>query len=155
MDREPTGEPTGAAPATPQASGPTLDLIAEEHAMLRRFLTELIDAADVRVLPEKLAQLQDILQVHFQREEAPDGFTHVVEKAAPRHIAKLETIVEEHRTLMAQVEALRWQAQSTLDGPVADILRRVEAFARSLHEHEIRETDLLTDAMYTDLGGGD
>jgi hypothetical protein len=38
---------------------------------------------------------------------------------------------------------------------VAEILRRVEAFARLLHEHEIRETDLLTDAMYTDIGGGD
>jgi hypothetical protein len=160
MDHSPTEKPAGATPAGAsqapgKTSGPTLDLIAEEHAMLRRFLGELVDAPDVLTLPAKLDELLKILQAHFEREEAPDGFTKVVEDAAPHQIAKLELIVQEHRTLLAQVEALRWQAQACLDGPVAEILNRVQAFARALREHEHRETDLLTDAIYTDIGGGD
>jgi myo-inositol catabolism protein IolC len=103
----------------------------------------------------ELTGLESMLDRHFKLEEAPQGMYEVIRTNAPRHLPHVQQLAAEHRSLLKDLAALAGQTRACLDGPVAEVLRNVAALSGRLRSHEIQETELFADAMYTDLGEND
>lgn len=128
--------------------------IEEEHRILGEILGEIVAIEEITRLRPLLDDLRVLLVSHFAREEADDGFYRVVEEFGPHLLPRVQHVLDEHRTFMTDVERLITDIDACLDGPVAEIRKGVETLAAGLREHEERETDLLSEAFYTELGGG-
>ncbi len=128
------------------------DTIAHEHVALRDTLGRMEQTSDLRLLLPMLQEIRTRLGVHFTREEAPSGFHDIIGETAPHLLAYLQRLLDEHRDLLAELDRLSARAKACADGPLAAVLADVAAFSQRLQIHEARETSLLGDAMYTDLG---
>ena len=128
--------------------------IEEEHRALGELLEKTSAVEEITRLRPLLGELRGLLVSHFRREEAADGFYRVVEESGPHLLPKVQTLMGEHETFLADVDRLIRQVDDCLQGPVAEIRRGVEELARELARHEERETELLSDSFYTELGGG-
>jgi hemerythrin len=127
--------------------------IRDEHARLRTLLDRVRAETDLRQLVPLLAQLRRQLEEHFATEEAPDGFPAAV-RSQPRFLSLLEEVLEEHRHFLRQVDEIRENVRRCVeDGDKAHAA--AVALAAELHEHEIKENELLIDIAYTDLGEAD
>lgn len=126
--------------------------IHDEHVALRDTLGKMERTSDLSVLLPMLRDLRTRIEVHFAREEAPSGFHEIIGESAPHLLSYLQRLFEEHRELVTDLEALTEKARICLEGPVADVLKDMAAFSQRIQVHEARETSLLGDAMYTDLG---
>ncbi len=143
------------ADQTPKASGPTgqpHDQIAEDHHNLRQALAHIGTITDIAVLLPALEKLYRALEDHFALEEAADGLTQTIGDSAPHHLNRLDRLFEEHKTLLGTLSGIMQKGRTCLDGPVAEVLGDVKSLSDALHAHEVTETELLTDAVYTDLG---
>jgi hypothetical protein len=129
--------------------------IAREHRQIRAVVAEIEATADLEVLLPRLGELRELLEVHFAREEAPDGLHQVVDGTAPRLATSVQALFAEHREMLALLAGISQRARACLEGPVADVRRSAAELCRRLHEHEAAETDLLAGAVYEDIGGGD
>lgn len=129
--------------------------IAEEHRALRALLERLEATADPEALHRRLGELRRLLALHFAREEAPDGLHRAIDGSASHLTVSVQGLFEEHREYLAELERLAVKALAIVDGPVAELRRGVAGLCRKLHEHEAAETELLSGALYDDLGGGD
>jgi iron-sulfur cluster repair protein YtfE (RIC family) len=137
---------------------PGLDETAQimaEHELLKEALARLEVTRDVAVLAELLAELADLLDVHFAREERMDGIVRDVGTHAPHRVDALSAVLAEHNELRRAVSALVESARACLAGPIAALYAGVEALREALHSHEARENEIFLDAMYTDYGTGD
>jgi len=130
-------------------------LIEKEHADLCGLLSRVEETTDLRQLLELLRGLPELLQRHFALEEGPGGLHQIIASRAPWRTHDLETVMAEHRTLAAKASGLVADLQQHLDGPPEDLLHRTASLTHRLQRHEALETDMLCDAVYTDLGGGD
>jgi hypothetical protein len=128
------------------------DAIAEEHRSLKRLLKNMESTADLRRLVPMLGELHDLLEEHFLHEEATDGLHATIGSSAPHHLTTLQNLFEEHQDFLDTLTKLDAQARACLDGPLAEILEGIESVSERLRRHEARETELLTDAMFVDLG---
>ncbi len=128
------------------------DQIAHEHSALKESLGRMEKTSDLRVLVPMLEEFRMRLEIHFTREEAPSGFHEIIGDTAPHLLANLQRLLDEHRELLAQVNRVSEKARACLDGPLAEVMREVTALSQRVQVHEARETSLLGDAMYTDLG---
>jgi len=126
----------------------------EDHRALQVVLGRIEATTDIRLLIPLLEELHRLLQGHFTREEAPDGFQGIVEESAPNQLGKLRELLGEHKDFLRSVTSIKDSAQACLDGPMAEIFNEVTGICDRLHEHEAKETRLLTEALYTDLGEG-
>jgi hypothetical protein len=106
-------------------------------------------------LTQALRHLRDILEVHFADEEAPDGFFDMIRDRAGLYVARVEQLRQEHGALMRDVDAILDQVRACVAGPVAAIRTQASTLADRIERHEARESDLLGDAMGTDVGAGD
>lgn len=129
--------------------------IAEEHRTLRALLERLAATAEPEALHRRLGELRRLLALHFAREEAPDGLHRVIDGSASHLTVSVQGLFEEHREYLAELERLASEARALVAGPVAELRRGVAELCRRLHEHEAAETELLSGALYDDLGGGD
>lgn len=128
--------------------------IEEEHRALGRLLDNVVLVEEVTRLRPLLDDLRSLLARHFEREEGEEGFYKVVEEAGPHLLPKVQSITAEHDDFLADVDRLIRDIDACVAGPVAEIRRGVEKLAGDLESHEAKETELLSDSFYTELGGG-
>jgi hypothetical protein len=126
--------------------------IAEDHHALKATLGTLQATTDLKPLISLLEDLRGHLEGHFAREEAPSGFHELIGDSAPHLLAYLQRLFEEHREFLEDLEKLTEKTRQCFEGPVHEILCEVSGLAHRLQIHESRESALLGDAMYTDLG---
>lgn len=135
--------------------GPALsasERIAGEHEALRESLEILRRLTDLPGIISSLQSLRPLLVEHFQSEEAEDGLHHVVSENAAHLLPSVQRVFEEHRLFLADIDRLVSDAKECWEGPVAKILGGVQSLCERLHQHEILETELLSESVYTDLG---
>ena len=129
--------------------------IETQHRELREMLGAIEASAELTQLLPMLEQLRAELQEHFADEEREDGgLAEAVGATAPRHLRRLAELLDEHRRLLETVDELIVRGRTLVNGPGRDLVRDARAFSRQLKRHETRETELLTDAVYADIGGG-
>jgi len=143
MSRKPTPPPHLAGARTSQHF--------EDHRALQAVLGRLEATTDIEVLLPLLEELHRLLQAHFAREEAPDGFRAVFEET-PHMGEALDRLLGQHPRFLADIERLTQEVRICLEGPLAKFREDVQGLCDRLHDHEAEETRLLTEALYTDLG---
>lgn len=131
------------------------DLLAD----LRKRHERLGDAAETRQLIDDLAQLRDLLALHFSLEEAYGYFDDPV-AVAPRLSEAAHQLRDEHIDLYVQSCQLVDMAESLWqDGRRSSLYLRVldefENFDHQLQRHEEDERALITSAYCDDIGVGD
>jgi iron-sulfur cluster repair protein YtfE (RIC family) len=135
-------------------SNETADRILQDHRNLNELTGEICLTTDLRELLSKLDHLRAELEKHFQREEAPDGFGTVVAESAPHKANAIDHLFAEHAEFLASLASLRQSVEECLTGPVADVRNSAGVLCDCLRKHEAREHELLSEAMYRDIGGG-
>ncbi|MCA9753619.1 MAG: hypothetical protein R3B81_08160 [bacterium] len=136
-----------------RASHERAEAIREEHARLRLLLAEMCEECELARLVPLLQQLAEELALHFETEEAEDGFPAVA-RLQPRFAALMEEVLAEHRAFLDEVGALLRRAELCVV-EVKRIHEEAVAVANRLHEHEIKENDLFLEIATTDLGEAD
>jgi len=119
---------------------------------LKEILREVTATQDIVAVIPRLMKLRALLVAHFATEEAPDGMTAVMSEH-PRYLPKIEEIFGEHEAFLRDVDDILRRAKLHAEGPKA-VFRDLALLAERLHDHEARESEILTEATYTDLGGG-
>ncbi len=147
---------TTTPPTEPREAGSKISpqQIAEEHRALGESLSRIGKTTDPHRLLARLEKLRDQLEHHFAGEEGEGGLRDDVVNLAPFLLSTLDKLFEEHREVLVDIEELRAKAQACVDGPLAEILRDATSLVRRMHEHEARESELISDVYYTDYGEG-
>lgn len=127
--------------------------IAADHKALKQTLGILEGTGDLNVILAHLTELLPELEAHFAKEEGPGGMHQTIGDTAPHLLTRLQLIMGEHREFVTSITRTIDRSRSLVDGPIAEVLREVRELCRRLRDHEALETELLGDAMYTDLGG--
>jgi hypothetical protein len=130
------------------------EAIQKEHAELRELLTEVNATKDLPALLPLLEKLRELLNEHFATEDGPDGLHKAIARSEPRFMQSLQEISDEHRVFLVDLDRMIALARTCINGPIAQILKGISDLSQKLHDHEVRETELLVDATYTDIGGG-
>ena len=146
MMTEPGGEG-----AIPGANAQAL----EDHRKIRELTGRLAQAPSLLELLRRLQELRALMAPHFREEEAPGGFFEIVSTQASRHLGAVRQLEQEHAALLSEIDGVAERARACLMGPVAEILKQAKALVRRIESHESRENELLIDALYVDVGGGD
>lgn len=126
--------------------------IAEDHHDLRRAMVELQRTTELNLLMPQLTKLRAELKEHFDLEEGEEGLAQAIGESAPHHLNRLAKLFDEHIALLDAVDGIIARAEACLDGPVAAVFHDVSGLCHRLEEHEANETELLTEAVFTDLG---
>jgi hypothetical protein len=129
--------------------------IHDEHRQLKALLETVSSARDLTTLVPLLVELRPLLGSHFAHEEAADGLREAVTGPHPRLDERVDAILAEHRTFLDDLGDILERSREVQNVTIPNLLLDVADLTRRLHDHEIRETELLTDAMYTDLGDKD
>ncbi len=140
-------------PATESVAS-SLDEIAEEHRALGVALKGLETAGDPAAILPQLEDLRTLLERHFAGEEASDGLPDTVGTNAPHLLAALEGIFDEHREFLKDLDVLAAETRACL-ARGAELRSSVVQFVDRMREHEVRETQLIGDAVYNDVGQAD
>lgn len=127
--------------------------IDDEHRQLGDLLRSLVHTNDLNRVESLLADLHTLLIRHFEGEEGEQGLHAVVGEGASHRLPNLQHLFDEHRLILARVDALRAATAAALAGPVAEIADGVANLAELLRRHEAEEERLFGEAFYTDLGG--
>jgi len=128
-------------------------LIAEEHERLRVLLDRLNASDDLREILPRLIELKDLLAVHFAHEEAPDGMHALIGDTAPRLLTRVDRLMKEHEGFLRSAIELTSRTRSCLDETVAGIRTDIRKLSAELSDHDRAETEILNDALLTDIGG--
>ncbi len=131
------------------------DQVLEEHRRIKQSSDRLDKTTDLRLMVPLLQELRILLDEHFEQEEAPNGFPAMIAEPAPHHARVLDELFDEHKIILNTLDGVIEKALFCLNGPLASVRREVAALCQQLRAHEVRETELLTDTVYTDLGSGD
>ncbi len=110
----------------------------------------------VPVLRMRFSELAVILKCHFDHEEQGGYFEEIVEMA-PRLSRLAQTLETEHDELLARLEYLDDQLSTTadVDEGFARLRKELEEFVAACRTHEHRETALMQEAWFTEIGTGD
>lgn len=127
----------------------------EDHRKIREITERLAQVPSLLELLRRLQELRSLMAPHFRDEEAPGGFFEIVSTQASRHLGAVRQLEQEHAALLREIDSVAERARACLMGPVAEILKQAKELARRLNAHESRENELLIDALYVDVGGGD
>lgn len=150
--RSPSTSTVGTGSGEP-AAAPGPAQIAEEHRRLRDLLGRVKDTRELGPLLTVLAELRAELVEHFAHEEAAGGLHDVIDDAAPHLLERVHDLFDEHRRCLDDLDRLRERVRQTLEGPVTELLRDADRLCATLHEHEAAETELLSGALYDEIGG--
>ena len=126
--------------------------IEREHKALAEILGQLASTTDLKILIPILDGLRARLETHFAMEEGPAGLHGVIGDSAPHLLTYMQRLFDDHKKLLTSIDGLTERARQCNDGPLSAVLREAASFSEELRRHEARETALLGDAMYTDLG---
>lgn len=139
-----------------QNGGPAAD-VREEHHALRELLDEMATAlSKPRCGQERWQGLLRLLHrhvvAHFRNEEEGGSFRELT-GAAPWLAARANSLLREHRLLLAHLDKL---LSTGLDNQSRATARsEFYAFRHAFLDHEARENRLLQDALCDDLGAAD
>ena len=128
------------------------ETIEHDHHAIKEILERLEATMDPHLLLPILEELRMSLVEHFAREEAPEGLHEIIADMSPTTVASLQNILGEHEQFLVRLDSLIERTRKVVRGPLAEILGDVASLSESLHDHEARETDLFTEAVFTDLG---
>ncbi|MHC4078603.1 MAG: hemerythrin domain-containing protein [Planctomycetota bacterium] len=147
-----------------------------DHEEINGVLEQISKATgDLDSLRPLLGDLRPMLTQHFTAEEADDGLFDTIGTRAPRLGSKVQECLQEHQELLTALGELMEQAEDQAQaqeqaqaqarargraqaGPgegMTEIQGDAESFLKKLRDHEAKETELLNDSMFLDLGGGD
>lgn len=143
----------------PNAQPATFDTVQHMHRMLGgdlRKLATAIDAGSDTAIDDLRAVLSATythLCEHFRFEEQ-DGFMDELRERDPRLERSAEELLDEHRTLRQSLDALHGEAivASRLDHRLRE---RIAEWIARVRRHEVRENDLMQDAVDADFGAMD
>lgn len=121
--------------------------IREEHGSIKAQLVDIEKEERLGALLERLGALRGSLERHFAFEESEEGMRGVVRDSAPERMDELEGLFAEHDALGRDLDAL--------EATTRDLLSTRDALIARIRAHEARESELLTAALYEDLGGLD
>jgi iron-sulfur cluster repair protein YtfE (RIC family) len=135
--------------------------LLEEHAKLRGLLHDLERILADRPGPvgevvERLRQLRDLVDSHFEAEEASDCFPDLVNQA-PRVSDRVKIMLAEHGELRAEIHKLV-QGTEKCRGTAEDwdrLAAGFQAFAARLMHHEQAENELVQEVFTEDIGSKD
>ncbi len=130
----------------------TKDQVQEAHRKIQQATRGIATARTLVELLQRLQEFRLLIAPHFTDEEKPDGFFDLIRARSSRHLGTVKQLENEHQALLGEVDGLAEQARACLAGPVAHILKEAADLARRLSEHEARESMLLVDALYIDIG---
>lgn len=128
--------------------------IATEHRELRRTVDLLENAHEAHLIASLLTHLQGQLAAHFAEEEGDDGLAAIVRHSAPQHLVHLDRLFHEHRDFETRIGDLT-ERFAAISRELEEVRGAVMDLCRALRDHEERESSLLTEAVYTDIGPGD
>jgi len=134
--------------------GNALNRIEEQHRNLRQTLEELEEASDPKQIAILLDRVNTQLADHFAEEEAPDGFALTIANTLPQNQTRLDQIFEEHADFLNRMSLLKRQIEE-IQLSLATVRDELKYLCNDLRLHEERETRLVTDAVFTDVGPGD
>jgi len=126
--------------------------IAADHHNLRVTIDQLLQVSELPLVIAQLRRLQTELVDHFKMEEGADGLAQAIGETAPNSLNKLSRLFEEHTEFLDTIESLIDQTNLCLNGPMAEIHQGIRELCTRLEEHEVTETELISDAVFTDLG---
>jgi len=135
-----------------KAPHPGADQIAIDHHNLRTTFGQLQDAPDGALVIATLRRLREELVEHFKVEEGDNGLADAIGEAAPNALNTLDRLFEEHAEFLTTIDRLIAQAPAALDQPDSALRGEIKDLCRALEEHEATETELLSAAVFTDLG---
>ena len=134
--------------------GPEGRLLADS-SRVELMAQQLKQAHGLGALVHSLKELRAILERHFSEEEAPDGFFDMVRERSAHHLGRIAQFRQQHDAFLRETDTIAALAQACLAGPVAEILKQAADLARRIEQHEMKESDLLVEAMNSDAGAGD
>ncbi len=129
--------------------------IQEEHSRLKEVLEQISGTTELEVLVPLLQDFRTLLLGHFRHEEEAGGLHAAVSEPQPHLRGQVDQVLGEHRELLDGLDTILGAAREILEVTTPNILLDVADMTRRLRDHEIRETELLTDAKYIDLGDKD
>jgi hypothetical protein len=129
-------------------------LIAEGHVALRETIRELEAAKEPARLSRLLRVLNEKLEEHFAEEEGQDGLAAAVPSSVPHQVTKLERLFEEHGQFLSSVAGLSARLES-IERVLGEARSDIWTLCHNLRSHERHESELLRDAINTDVGTGD
>jgi chromosome segregation ATPase len=128
--------------------------IDQEHRELRGTLEAVERCGDPHELASMLERLQHQLEHHFEEEEGPEGLAQAAQTSIPQNARLLEHLFEEHGAFLSRTSTLRNRLEG-VEAALARIREDVVTLCGDLRRHEERETQLLTDSVFLDIGPGD
>ena len=128
------------------------DQIAVDHHNLRVTIDQLLQVSELPLVIAHLRRLRTELVDHFKLEEGADGLAQAIGETAPNSLNKLTRLFEEHGEFLDTIEELITQTNACLNGPMAEIHSGIRDLCTKLEAHEVTETELISDAVFTDLG---
>jgi isocitrate lyase len=111
-----------------------------DHGRLEAVLARVRSCHDVAALAASLEELRAMLTEHFAHEEHAKGFYGLLGARSPAHRRELEQMTEEHREVLATLQALVERAKG--HAPAAELVRTSAELAARLLDHELREVKL-------------
>lgn len=143
-----TMQPTG-----PEDTGQhRRDQIAADHHNLRVTIDQLLQVFELPLVIAHLRRLRTELVDHFKLEEGADGLAQAIGETAPNSLNKLSRLFEEHGEFLDTIDGLIGQTNACLNGPMAEIQDGIRVLCAKLEAHEATETELISEAIFTDLG---
>ena len=136
--------------------------VAQAHAQIHELLDHL--AGDDAALGRTRQMLEDLpvmLEKHFEDEEQNGGLFDTLRALRPGVDRELETLVHEHRSILAALENLegyldrldRSEDAAERQRQVARLRGETDLVARRIRQHERAESRLTADILYAEEGG--
>lgn len=163
MDRREPPSQTSIAPDAVAAQRREIRRVHRQHVKIGVHIQDLTERLDAVGSPARsdparsdiigrLARLQSELAEHFAAEEHV-GFLPRALARAPRLARRARGIVSQHdllRIQLAKVVTMLERASTDWQG----LRERFAEFTEALRDHELRENELINEALMDDLGGG-
>jgi hypothetical protein len=102
-----------------------------------------------------LERVREMIRAHAEGVEEPEGLFEEVNAVAPRLRGRVAGLCQEHTSLAARASALASRLTSEADPNVAALRREAAGLLSDLRGHRALEADLIYEAFWTEIGGGD
>jgi hemerythrin-like domain-containing protein len=112
-----------------------------------KLMDRLRDKASVTDVLPLLDQLRTLLIVHFAREQLPDGFYEALGELAESRRGELQTLIDEHATILSNLNEMLEQAKQSGAGNQSELLDRLSALLQQLDGHEQKEHQFAVDVL--------
>ncbi|TDJ16036.1 MAG: hypothetical protein E2O65_11130 [Gammaproteobacteria bacterium] len=121
--------------------------LEKEHRRVMKLMDRLRDKISVTDVLPLLNQLRTLLIVHFAREQLPDGFYEALGELAESRRDELQTLIDEHATILSNLNEILEQAKQSGAGNQSELLDRLSALLQQLDGHEKKEHQFAVDVI--------